>query len=79
MHGTHNGMKSIVENLKTEEFPRIRIGIGKPENKEEMIQYVIGAIPKKEMEELDKGVNKAKEAVKEIIISNINNAMNIFN
>lgn len=72
-------MKSVVENLKTEEFPRIRIGIGKPENKEETINYVIGAIPKKEIEELNKGVNKATEAVEKIIVNDINTAMNCFN
>ena len=35
--GTHNGMKSVVEELQTEDFPRIRVGIGKPMFKEMMI------------------------------------------
>ena len=39
--GTHNGMKSVVQNLKTEEFARVRVGIGQPETKENMIDYVI--------------------------------------
>ena len=39
--GTHNGMKSVVQNLKTEDFARVRVGIGKPEIKEDMINYVI--------------------------------------
>ena len=56
--GTHNGMKSIVENLKTEEFTRVRVGIGTPENKEDIINYVIGAIPKREKEVLDEATKK---------------------
>ena len=39
--GTHNGMKSVVEELQTEDFPRIRVGIGKPMFKEMMIGYVL--------------------------------------
>ena len=39
--GTHNGMRSVVQNLKTEEFASVRVGIGKPEIKEDMINYVI--------------------------------------
>ena len=42
--GTHNGMKSVIEEIGTEKFPRVRIGIGKPEYKEDMINYVLGKI-----------------------------------
>ena len=41
--GTHNGMRSIVSNLQNENFPRIRVGIGQPENKEyDLADYVLG-------------------------------------
>ena len=43
--GGHNGMKSIIQMLGTEEFPRIRIGIGRPKYNGDEINYVIGAIP----------------------------------
>lgn len=39
--GSHNGMKSVIEYLGTEEFIRIRVGIGKPEYKEDLINHVI--------------------------------------
>ena len=39
--GTHNGMKSVVQNLKTEDFIRVRVGIGSPENKEDIINYIL--------------------------------------
>lgn len=77
--GGHNGIKSIINCLGTEEFPRIRIGIGSPKFKEDMINYVIGSISKEEQEELDKGVEQAKEAVIEILKNGIDSAMNKFN
>ena len=77
--GTHNGMKSVVQNLGTEEFIRVRVGIGTPQNKDDMINYVIGAIPKREKEILNEGVKKAAESVIEILQNGIDVAMNKFN
>lgn len=77
--GSHNGMKSVVQELQTEEFARIRIGIGKPKWKEDMINYVIGAIPEEESEILDKGTSKAAKAMIEILENGIDIAMNKFN
>lgn len=77
--GTHNGMKSVVEELGTTEFNRIRVGIGQPEFKNDMINYVIGKIPKEEKEVLQQGVKKAAEAVEEILKNGIEIAMNKFN
>ena len=77
--GGHNGMKSIIQMLGTEEFPRIRIGIGRPEHNGDEINYVIGAIPKEEIPKLEEGTEKAKEAVIEILKNGIDKAMNKFN
>ena len=55
--GTHNGMKSVVKEIGTEEFPRIRVGIGQPIIKLAMIDYVIGYVPEKEYKNL-KGLKK---------------------
>lgn len=78
--GSHNGMKSVIENVNSEEFIRIRVGIGTPEHKNDMINYVIGKIPTEEEKEvLDKGTDKAKEAIKEILKNGIDSAMNKFN
>lgn len=77
--GGHNGMKSIIQILRTEEFPRIRIGIGRPEHNGDEINYVIGAIPDEEIPKLDEGTEKAKEAVIEILRNGIDSAMNKFN
>lgn len=77
--GSHNGMKSVVHFLSDENFPRIRVGIGKPTENEDMIEYVIGAIPEEEKEVLEAGVQKAKEAIIELLKNDIDTAMNKFN
>lgn len=77
--GSHNGMKSVIEELKSEDFIRVRVGIGKPVYKDDMINYVIGAIPEEEMKLLDEGTTKAKESIVEILKNGIDIAMNKFN
>lgn len=77
--GTHNGMKSVISNIKTQEFARVRVGIGKPERKEQLIEYVIGKIPDKDQKILDEATTKSKEALIEIIKNSVDIAMNKFN
>ena len=78
--GSHNGMKSVIQNLHSEEFTRIRVGIGTPENKEARIQYVIGNISSEEdKEKLNEGTEKAKEAIIEIMKNGVDSAMNQYN
>ena len=76
--GTHNGMRSVVAQLGYSDFPRIRIGIGDPENKD-AIGHVIGKISKNEKEILSDAVDKAADAAVSIITDGIERAMNIFN
>lgn len=77
--GGHNGIKSIIQNIGTEEFSRIRIGIGRPKNNQDQINYVIGKISQEELDKLEEGVEKAKDAVMEILKNGIDKAMNKFN
>ena len=78
--GSHNGMKSVIKNLNSEEFARIRVGIGTPEYKHDKINYVIGTISSEEdREKLNQGIKKAKEAIIEMIKNGIDSAMNKFN
>lgn len=77
--GNHNGMKSIIQYLNSQEFPRIRVGIGKPAEHIDMIEHVIGPLPKEEKEILDQGTEKAKEAVIELLKTGIDSAMNKYN
>lgn len=77
--GTHNGMKSVVHFLQTEDFVRVRVGIGKPKYSNDLINYVIGAIDEEDKEILEKGINKAADAVLEILKNGIDVAMNQYN
>ncbi len=77
--GSHNGMKSVIENLNTQDFIRVRVGIGSPEHKDDIINYVIGQIPKREREILDESIIRAKDSIVEILENGIDTAMNKFN
>ncbi len=77
--GTHNGMKSVLQHLGTENFARVRIGIGMPEHKGDLVNYVIGHVPEEEKKVLDKACETAKNGVIEIVKSGIDIAMNKFN
>ena len=77
--GTHNGMKSVTQRLGTNDFVRVRVGIGMPENKEKLIEYVIGHVPNEEYIKLQDGVKKAADAITEILKSGIDIAMNKYN
>ena len=77
--GTHNGMKSVVKEIGTSKFSRIRIGIGTPEDKSNLIEYVIGAIEEEQIPLLEKAVEKAAEAVVEVIKNGIEIAMSKYN
>lgn len=77
--GTHNGMKSVVQNLNSTDFSRVRVGIGMPEHKDDLINYVLGHIPEEEKKILDNSTTIAKDAVLEILKNGIDNAMNKIN
>ena len=77
--GTHNGMKSVVHYLTSDEFPRVRVGIGKPDENVNLVEYVIGAIPEEEQKKLEIGIEKAKNATIEIIKNSIDSSMNQYN
>ena len=77
--GSHNGMKSIVKELNSEQFPRIRIGIGKPLNEFDRINYVIGTLKIEEYMKLNEGEKLGAEAIEYWIKHGIDNAMNKYN
>lgn len=76
--GTHNGMKSILYNLQTEEFARIRIGIS-ANNEENTIRYVLSRFSRDQKQDAFTGIENAAMATEELIKSGINAAMNKYN
>ena len=78
--GTHNGMKSIVEYLDDEDFPRVRIGVGKPVLKDlNLANFVLSKFLEEEKPEIELSLRNSADAVKDIIQSGINVAMKKFN
>lgn len=77
--GTHKGMKSIVETIGTQDFPRVRVGIGpKPESRD-AADYVLEAFQPEEREILQPALIQACLAVEMIIEGDLPRAMNLFN
>ena len=77
--GSHNGMKSIIFQLQAENFPRIRIGIGRPPEKWDLADYVLSKFPKEEWEIIFNSIEKAAEAAIMITKSGPEKAMNCYN
>lgn len=75
--GTHNGMKSVIQELGSRKFPRVRVGIGSSDGS--TIQFVIGKVGKDEQQILNEAAEAAASAAVDIIRIGIENAMNIHN
>jgi PTH1 family peptidyl-tRNA hydrolase len=78
--GGHNGLDSIIRHVHTNQFPRLRVGIGRPDNhRMETINYVLGIPPTDERLVLEIGEKRAAEAVPLIIQQGLEAAMNSIN
>ena len=77
--GGHNGLKSIIEHLGTENFARVRIGIGAVPEGGDMINHVLGHPNREDRVRLKKAYRDAAEAISLIISGNIEEAMNKYN
>lgn len=77
--GGHNGLRSITSHMGTQDFIRVRIGVGKPPNKEQGADHVLRKVPADERRILDVAVNVAADAVESILDIGIDAAMNKFN
>lgn len=75
----HNGLASITQHLKTQDFLRVRIGVGKPPSKEQGGDHVLSKIPARERELLDISVQVAADAVQLIVTEGLDAAMRNIN
>lgn len=75
----HNGLRSMTQHLKTQDYVRVRIGVGKPPSKEAGVGHVLSKIPKAERELLDVMVEKAADAVEAVVAEGPEAAMRTFN
>lgn len=79
-HGGHNGLRSIIEQLGTANFTRVRIGVGRGEHQEgELIGHVLGKYSKERAELMAEACKRAAKAAARIVEAGIAVAMNEFN
>jgi PTH1 family peptidyl-tRNA hydrolase len=77
--GTHNGMRSVIYQIESDEFPRIRIGIGGPPEGWELADYVLSKFYGDDKKKIEEAIVNAADAVEAIIMLGIDMAMNKFN
>ncbi len=78
--GGHNGLKSIIYQLQSDNFVRLKIGVGAPEHKDyELADYVLGRFNKEEIPILEETIKKCKMAVEEIVKNGAESAMSKYN
>ncbi|GAB3905524.1 aminoacyl-tRNA hydrolase [Larkinella knui] len=77
--GGHNGLRSIDEVLGTQEYARLRFGIGNDFSKGRQIDFVLGKFPAEEMDVLPDHLDRAGEAVLSFCTSGLQHTMNFFN
>lgn len=75
----HNGLRSIVAHLHTQDFQRVRIGVGKPVSKERGADHVLNRFGKRERADVDVTIEQAADAVEAIVRDGVDAAMNQFN
>lgn len=75
--GGHNGLKSIIYQLGTDEFPRIKMGVGAPKHEGyDLADYVLGRFTKDEIPVLEDAIIRASKAAAEIVRAGVDSAMN---
>lgn len=77
--GGHNGLKNIILHLGTENFKRIRMGVGEKPKDWELVDYVLGHFSGEERRKMDQGIEDAVKSVEIILTDGADKAMNVFN
>ncbi len=77
--GGHNGIKSIISHLGTQDFPRIRIGVGSNKGEGDLVDYVLGTFSKADKQVIEEATDRAADAVLCIMENGMDKAMNLYN
>ena len=78
-HAGHQGVRSLIAALGDNDFPRLRIGVGRPETKKDVIDHVLGTFTAEEEQKLEKIITKAREYVVLLLNKGIKEGMNQVN
>lgn len=77
--GGHNGIKNIIKCLGTQDFMRIKVGVGEKPKGRDLADFVLGHFSKEEREDLEKAMQRAAEAVGYMVNGEVEKAMNQYN
>lgn len=77
--GTHNGMKSIIYNLEFDDFPRIKVAVGKKPSYMDLANFVLSGFSKQEVKIIEEEVKLASDAIEMILEEGIEKTMSMFN
>jgi PTH1 family peptidyl-tRNA hydrolase len=77
--GGHKGLQSIIDLLQTNEFPRLRLGIGRPEKKGEEDKYVLSSFTEEEWDVFVEVLERGKKALETVLLFSLEEAMSKFN
>ena len=77
--GGHNGMKSLIYHLHSDNFPRIRLGVGQKPANYDLADWVLSKFTDEEIKTLSKAVDCVPDMVEEIMLKGVQSAMNRFN
>jgi PTH1 family peptidyl-tRNA hydrolase len=75
----HNGLRSITQHLKTQDYVRVRIGVGKPVSKERGADHVLSKLPTRVRDVFDVAIQEAADAVEVIVTEGADAAMRAYN
>ena len=77
--GGHNGLKSIIQSLATQAFPRMRVGVGRGDNRRDLADHVLGRFDADERDTVSAAVLRAADATEMFLSEGIERVMNAFN
>ncbi|HTM02980.1 MAG TPA: aminoacyl-tRNA hydrolase [Vicinamibacterales bacterium] len=77
--GTHNGMRSVVERLGTTEFPRLRVGVGRGDQRRDLADHVLATFERDEQPALEEFIARAADAAEMFAAADIQQVMNVYN
>ena len=77
--GGHRGIRSIIEELRSSDFVRLRIGIGRPPDDDDAVDYVLTPFSKEERKVIELTIQRARTALGTILTTGVEHAMNEFN
>jgi len=77
--GGHNGLKSIIQSLATQAFPRMRVGVGRGDDRRDLADHVLGRFEADERDTVSAAVLRAADATEMFLSDGIERVMNAFN